>query len=48
MDPGTAFTVVQITTSVLSTILKYYSDVKNAKRDIERLEDEIRVIRKIF
>ena len=48
MDPRTALAVVQISASVLSIILKYYSGVKDAKKDIERLEDEIRVVCKIF
>ena len=48
MDPGTALAIVKMSASVLSIIWKYYSSVKDAKKDIERLEDEIRVVNKVF
>lgn len=41
MDPGTILAVVQITDRVLSLIAKYYSDVKNAQKDIEGLTTEV-------
>lgn len=41
MDPGTALAVVQIAAKALSLIAEYYSDVKNAKEDVERLRNEI-------
>ena len=41
MDPGTALAVTQISAKVISTISKYYSDVKDAKNDIMQLSTEV-------
>ncbi|KAL9613653.1 MAG: hypothetical protein Q9167_001829 [Letrouitia subvulpina] len=43
MDPGTIVAVIQIASKVLSLISKYYSDVKDAKADIEHLINQIAV-----
>ena len=40
--------VIQIFISILFIILKYYSGVKDAKKNIERLKNEIKVVCKIF
>ena len=48
MDPGTAIAVAQISAKVLSLIAKYYSGVKNAKTDIERLEVEVKALRDVL
>ena len=42
MDPGTAIAVGEISAKALSTMWKYYSDVKDAKDDIEFLANEIK------
>lgn len=41
MDPGTIIAVVEASDKVLSLIAKYYTDVKNAKADIEDLKTEV-------
>lgn len=48
MDPGTAIAVGELSLKVISLISKYYSDVKNAKSDIERLDREIRDLHAVF
>lgn len=48
MDPGTAIAVGELSLKVISLISKYYSDVKNAKSDIERLDREIRDLHVVF
>ena len=48
MDPGTAIAVGELSLKVISLISKYYSDVKNAKSDIQRLDREIRDLRVVF
>ena len=41
MDPGTILAVIEISGTVLGKIWKYYSDVKDAKEDIDRLAHEV-------
>ena len=41
MDPGTAIAVAEISAKVLSTIWKYYSEVKDAKSNVTRLATEV-------
>lgn len=48
MDPGTAIAVGELSLKIISLISKYYSDVKNAKSDIERLDREIRDLHVVF
>ena len=48
MDPGTVIAVAQISAQILSLIVKYYSGVKNAKADIERLQTEVRTFRDVL
>ncbi len=48
MDPGTAIAVGEVSTKVLSIIWKYYSDVKDAKDDIEYLANEIKDLKNVL
>lgn len=48
MDPGTAIAVSTLSAKTLSLIWKYYSDVKHAKSDIERLASEIQGLHAVF
>lgn len=48
MDPGTAIAVGQVSAKVLSLIWRYYSDVKDAKNDIQRLVGELQDLRNVF
>lgn len=48
MDPGTAIAVGELSAKALSVIWKYYSDVKDAKGDIENLVDEIQDLHKVL
>lgn len=48
MGPGTAIAVGELSLKVISLISKYYSDVKNARSDIERLDHEIRDLHVVF
>ena len=48
MDPGTAIAVGDISAKALSVIWKYYSDVKDAKVDIEHLVEEIQGLQKVL
>lgn len=48
MDPGTAIAVGEVSTKVLSIIWKYYSDVKDAKDDIEYLANEIKDLQNVL
>ncbi|MCJ1464392.1 hypothetical protein MMC07_003005 [Pseudocyphellaria aurata] len=41
MDPGTIIAVLDLSSKVLSLIVKYYSDVKDAKEDMVRLKAEL-------
>lgn len=48
MDPATIIAVSELSVKILSLISQYYSDVKHAKRDIERLESEIQSLHAVF
>ena len=48
MDLGTAIAVIELSGKILSLISKYCSDVKHAKSDIERLENEVQGLRAVF
>lgn len=48
MDPGTILAVVSISGTVIGKIWKYYSDVEDAKEEIERLRLEVEGTRKII
>lgn len=48
MDPGTIVAITTASAQVLALITKYYLDVKNAKRDIERLHDEVAAFHHVF
>ena len=48
MDPATAIAVSTLSAKILSLIWKYYSDVKHAKSDIERLASEIQGLHAVF
>lgn len=48
MDPGTAIAVSELSMKILSLISKYYSDVKHAKSDIERLASEVQGLNTVF
>ena len=47
MDPATALAVGDISTKVLATISKYYSDVKDARTNIKRLVEQLEDFQKV-
>lgn len=48
MDPGTFVAIVTTSATVLSLLSEYYSNVKSAKKDIQRLSDEIEGYRNVL
>lgn len=48
MDPATVIAVIDLSVNLLSLISKYYSGVKDAKSDIERLASEIQSLHAMF
>lgn len=48
MDPGTILAIVTTSATILSHITKYYSDVKNAKQDRERLYREVKALHHVL
>lgn len=48
MDPGTVVAVVTTSATILSLLSEYYSSVKSAKKDIQRLSDEIEEYRNVL
>ena len=48
MDPGTILAVIQASDRVLALIVKYYSDVKNARKDIQRLKNELEAFHNVL
>lgn len=48
MDPGTILAVVTASATVLSHITKYYSDVKGATQDRERLYNEVKALHEVL
>jgi hypothetical protein len=48
MDPGTIVAVVTTSAAILSILSEYYSGVKSAKEDIQRLSDEVGEFRHVL
>lgn len=48
MDPGTIVAVVTTSAAILSILSEYYSGVKGAKEDIQRLSDEVEEYRNVL
>lgn len=48
MDPGTIVAVVTASAAALSHIVEFYSDVKEAKQDRERLCDEVKALHDVL
>lgn len=48
MDPGTIIAVVTASTAALSHIFRYYSDVKGARQDRDRLHKEVKALHDVL
>lgn len=48
MDPGTILAVVTTSAAALSHIIQYYSDVKEARQDRERLHEEVKALHDVL
>lgn len=48
MEAGTILAVVEISAKVLSRIAQYYSDVKGARQDRERLHKEVKALHDVL
>ena len=48
MEPGTILAVVTTSATALSHIARYYSDVKGARQDRERLHEEVKALHDVL
>ena len=48
MDPGTISAIVTTSATILYHISKYYSDVKDARQDRERLHKEVKALQHVL
>ena len=48
MEPGTVLAVVTTSAAALSHIIQYYSDVKEARKDRERLYEEVKTLHDVL